>query len=544
MASNGIVQIPIQSFMGINQSINNMSMQYATYAENVDTSEGRWRTAKGISLPDLGLVFAGVSRIDKIIRIKPRVQLFGHTNYNWYVFHDKKIYYAVETDGNIGTWATMKFKDGVTEVGYDDEFIDHVIYEDINSDYPSDKQTVVIFSGKATGCFEIWCDLNYATPIGAESLTETAPRYYFAAMCNYKERLFGVGEDDAGTWNRLYYSQAFEPNKWDQIVGNPDESGGIIDYPTWDNDEFISLVPFGGYLVAFKREHAVVITGSYPGEYNVSESYGTNGVVADGTVAVGDGVIFYLSDHGIGMFDGGTIRNISRDVIGDIFANIDFSKANRFCGVFFNGVYSVSVRTINVPEKDPWAIHSEVIEYDYVRGTFMLRTGVTIDSFCRTAGENLFVAASDVLSGPSLTSYIGLWNDGEDYFGQKAIASYWRSPWSDCGSKEALKSGFRIRCLCTGETAQDAEDSPPYVLGALHFMLETERKTKEKYLKPTFRTAPSGYKRKPISKPIQNRGRQFRFHMDNTYIDGTYFQHWYPIEVDSGVQIETELDSD
>ena len=63
-----IVQVPVPQFIGINQSQGErIGMGYATYAENMDTSDGRLEVAKGFTAytPDLGAPIITLARFHR-----------------------------------------------------------------------------------------------------------------------------------------------------------------------------------------------------------------------------------------------------------------------------------------------------------------------------------------------------------------------------------------------------------------------------------------------------------------------------------------------
>ena len=59
----------------------------------------------------------------------------------------------------------------------------------------------------------------------------------------------------------------------------PEIGGGVINQPTWDGDRFISLEPFGGYLLAVKERTIFEIRGTDPSSFTITEAYGTDGPV-------------------------------------------------------------------------------------------------------------------------------------------------------------------------------------------------------------------------------------------------------------------------
>ena len=67
MASNGVVQLSVPQFYGINQAQERVGMGYATWAENIDTRYGRLQTAAGFTAytPDLGEAIVTMARFHR-----------------------------------------------------------------------------------------------------------------------------------------------------------------------------------------------------------------------------------------------------------------------------------------------------------------------------------------------------------------------------------------------------------------------------------------------------------------------------------------------
>ena len=234
------------------------------------------------------------------------------------------------------------------------------------------------------------------------------------------------------------------------------------------------------------------------------EGYGTDGPLSENTVVINETAAFFLTTSGIGLFDGNTIKMLSRDIISAIASRINIKAISTASAAIYDGVYFCAVPL------DQSTVPNAIIEYDTERGTFMLRTGFTVGALLKGSGSLL-------LTTRSVPDRVCKWSSGTTYGGEP-INAVWESPWTDMDAKETTKSGFRIRCLAEG-------------FGPIDFSIQTERKTKTKTIPiPT----PETVKKKPVQKNISNRGRQFRFKIESN----TRFS------ISTGIQIETELDSD
>ena len=482
MASNGIVQLSVPQFYGINQAQERVAMGYATRAENIDTRYGKLQSAAGFSAytPDLGEAIITLARFHRRFYspASERDVLVAATATKIYVLVEGaqspewKLVYSTATSGS---W-------------------DYVAYEDYrdNAETPVD---ILLMTNAQDGMISIWGDNLTA------SIVETPAK--FGALTRYKERIFGTAA--TGEPDRIWYSAPFNPRDWEQNATIPEDGGGFLDYPTWDGDSFIALRPFGSYLLAFKQRMICIVSGADPGEFTIREGYGTDGPLSENTVVINETAAFFLATSGIGLFDGNTIKMLSRDIISAIASRININAISTASAAIHDGVYCCAVPL------DQSTVPNAIIEYDTERGTFMLRTGFTVGSLCSSGNGAL------LLTTVKSPDRVCLWGQGEDYDGEP-VHALWESPWTDMDAKETTKSGFRIRCLAEGS-------------GPIDFSIQTERKTKTKTIPiPT----PETVKKKPVQKNISNRGRQFRFKIESS----TRFS------IPTGLQIETELDSD
>ena len=89
---------------------------------------------------------------------------------------------------------------------------------------------------------------------------------------------------------------------WTDVPETPELGGGVINQPTWDGDKFISLEPFGGYLLAVKERTIFEIRGTDP------EQLHDHGGLRHGRPGGGAAAfctdrtsMLYLSQSGIGL---------------------------------------------------------------------------------------------------------------------------------------------------------------------------------------------------------------------------------------------------
>ena len=514
--ANGTIQLRMNEFLGINQSMGeNSDMRYATWAENVDTRHGELRTGWGYKhyddIPSDGhnggiVKFSRYDLrhsdwIDQFLLVCCKTRMFAKANSpywdQWQIVGDFNV---ADGQGNS---------------------IDTLMYEGASIKDPNTQADILIVSSQSNGIEFYMVGDGGLERHETNDTIKNLPKFGALARCN--ERIFGAASKEEP--DRIYYSAPFDPMNWDLNLEIPEDGGGFIDYPTWDGDSFIALVPFGSDLLAFKHNSLCVISGTNPGEYTIYNTFGTEGPIAKNTICVYRNMVFFLTTRGIGMFDGQSIRTISRDAIYQISQNVNGANVEMASATIKDGIYMCSVCIYDdVPDA--------VIEYDIERNTYMLRTGLSVTAWYTTRDEfspysddaKLHIAVSD---NPYEIYECG--NFG--FYDGKPIHSVWESPFTDAGHKESIKSAFRVYAIPEDiDEGYDEEIDGPRK-ATVNFTIVTERKSKTKELKAQKYWLS---KRKMLSKSISNSGRQFKWKIESDY----YFR------IQTGIQIQAELDSD
>lgn len=517
--ANGTIQLRMDEFLGINQTRGEqMDMRYATWAENIDTRNGQIKTSNGFHKHFIGTplwkvedgnnVNYSFDPVKSIFQIRLRhaeqkTLLLATTLYAVYVYDEDEVPYpwqqmvSAGQDVKFGTWSFINYE-GINPETENNDLMDAV--------FASSQQHTIILYLK-DGKFD-----NTVVPDVPAN---------FGAVAQYNERIFGtaaLNEPD-----RIWYSAPFNAEDWSLNEEIPEDGAGFIDYPTWDGDSFIALVPFGADLLAFKHNSLCVISGTYPGEYTIYKTFGTDGPVAKDTICVYRNMVFFLTTNGIGVYDGSSIRTISRDAINHITRQLAVNNTEVAKAVIHDGVYMCAVNLQFTNDDYPDA----VIEYDIERGTYMLRTGFSVSAWCNfkdeLLGDTILLCENDY----KRLSYLYLYGHVDTYDGVP-IHSVWESPFTDAGHKESIKSAFRVYTLVEDIIAEHDENSPSDP--GIDFTIETERKSKTKRLKAQDDDLEN---KKMLSKPISNKGRQFKWKIESDT----------PFRIQTGIQIQAELDS-
>jgi hypothetical protein len=516
--ANGTIQLRMDEFLGINQTRGEqMDMRYATWAENIDTRHGKFKTASGFVqyIEQLPLD----SFADNKVRLVPQnlfqVKLRHAKSETILLASAPREIYIYDENSNGRPWENIIMFDEPVSGSW--SFIN---YEGLNpdSEHPKELTDIVFFTNANVGSEIIYLrNGNYE-----RAMTPKTPAN-FGVVTQYNERIFGTAALDNP--DRIWYSAPFAPENWELNNEIPEDGAGFIDYPTWDGDSFIALVPFGADLLAFKRNSLCVLSGTYPGEYTIYKAFGTEGPVAKDTICVYRNMVFFLTTNGIGMYDGSSIRTISRDAIYHITRMLNTNNTDVAKAVIHDGIYMCAVNLGLTDDDNP----DSVIEYDIERGTYMLRTGFSVAAWCnyKSVEHGDIVLMADNNDKESFIYALGI--DEENTYDGKPIHSVWESPFTDAGHKDAIKSAFRIYTLIEDLSVSFGDNLLQPLL--VDFNITTERKTKTKKLK-----AQKFYeeKKKMLSKSVSNKGRQFKWKIESDI----------PFMIQTGIQVQAELDSD
>ena len=316
---------------------------------------------------------------------------------------------------------------------------------------------ILIMSNEQDGMVAV-----YGSDLRVEKKTLTIGDAYadvkFAVLGRYAERIWGTGA--TGYPDSVFYSRPYDPFNWTSVAETPELGGGVINQPTWDGDSFISLVTFGGYLIAGKRNTFFEIRGTDPQSFTITQAYGTDGPVQERTICTDKVSMFFLSQSGIGMYDGSTLRLLSRDALYETMRMRAESSLALATACVCDHVYYLALAVKDNPG-DVIQENNVVVEYDTERGTFMLRRGVRVKDFYALGGV---VYYTDALNPYEVYVY----NDkSAGGYLDAPMECVWQTPWLDLG-KEFMKRDFVLRF-----TADADEDDTP-----IEWTIETNRREK------------------------------------------------------------------
>ena len=507
--------IEIKTFSGIDQSsgAHNLNMNLAYLAQNCNTEYGALAPSAGFkavypSLPNKIVTLCSFYRRSHEVESERRVLVAATENSLYAILEGGSAWALLMNGFQNGEWSWVAYET-VRNNGTPG---------DNSDDYTTD---VLILSNPKDGVVVVYGDTLTAEKKSA------IPK--FSKLERHGERIWGIGVP--GEPDNLYYSQPFNPLEWGQVFDPvdgttvlPEQSGGVIQWPTWDGDKFIAIKRFSNNLLAFKERSAFYVRGLTAGEFAVVEAYGSDGIIAGDTIVTDGASAFYLADGGLGVYDGDTAQLLDNDRLLSVFSKVAPIASQTACStvskhvlymtlpIYTGETYNETVGDIIITRFVEPTRNNALVEYDIRRRTYMVRKGILADALHNHGGRILFTGGTDPFQVYEIT--------GTTYE-DDPVPVLWQSGWQDLGAKNATKSGFVVHMTgleCADETGQEIEIS-----------IETERKKKTKTI-----TVSDTFKKTRF--PISNSGRRFRFEIK---VDSTV--QW---SLSGGVQIEMDIDED
>ena len=202
------------------------------------------------------------------------------------------------------------------------------------------------------------------------------------------------------------------------------------------------------------------IRGTDPSSFTIGEAYGTDGPIQSRSTCVDRTNMLFLTRGDIGLYDGSTLRLLSRDALHETMRMMDENSMKTASACMCDHVYYLAL-CVRESEHDVIQENNAVIEYDTQRGTFMLRRGVRVKSFYSLNGVVYYTDAQTPFG-------VKRYNDpqAKGYCGEE-MACLWETPWLDLG-KGYKKRDFELRFA-----AQADEDDVP-----IEITVQTPRRSK------------------------------------------------------------------
>jgi len=310
----------------------------------------------------------------------------------------------------------------------------------------------------------------------------------FAHLTLLYERLWGAVREEAP--DRIYWSESFEPDNWEINYDTPDAGGGFADIATFDGSRIRAVKAAFDDILIFKDKSMHRLSGTYPGEFSLTQVYGSEGTLAAKTIVHTAARLYFLGSEGLCVYNGMSVQTLAqageRKLTG-IWRRMNRSAVNRACAAIFGDTMYLALPL------DGAEGNSHVIEYRLHDGTCSLvaLSGVRDWLVIREeTGERLIC-----LIGNGVYEY----GTGGTLAGG-AIEAKWLSPVIAPGTLDAERTVGRMSMMIEAETDGAVR---------LGLMSGGRERMKEIKLKKGVNL---------IRQRLRIRGRTFRFRIEN--VDG------------------------
>ena len=302
------------------------------------------------------------------------------------------------------------------------------------------------------------------------------------------ERLWGAVQ--AGAPDRIYWSESFEPDNWEIDYDSPDAGGGFADVATFDGSRIRAVKAAFDDVLIFKDKSMHRLNGTYPGEFSLTQVYGSEGTLAAKTIVHTAARLYFLGYEGLCVYNGMTVQTLTQ--AGERRLNGIWERMNReaitgACAAIFGDVMYLALPLDGAME------NSHVIEY-------RLHDGVC--SLVELAGVKDFLVLREE-TGERLICLIGEriyeYGFGGTLAGEK-IAARWTSPVIAPQTLDVKRTVGRMSMLIEAENG-----------GAVRLRLTDGEKER-------IAEVPLKKGVNQIRQRLRLRGRTFRFSIEN--VDG------------------------
>lgn len=231
----------------------------------------------------------------------------------------------------------------------------------------------------------------------------------------------------------LFVSEQYNAEEW--------PSDYIIQVKQGDGDGITCLRPFMGELTIFKRRSIHSLRGTSPDDFRLDELDSKIGCVGPKAACLVGSKIFFVSDEGIYIYNGMTAKNISNDLIPELWGGVNKTYLHKAAATYWNGQVWFSV-----PYGDS-TVNNMVIVYCLTGdggGVFWPMDSINADTFSVfNDGTSLKLYTGDAVAG-----YVNQQDIGSSDFGGN-IEAYWigrawdnNDPYREKKAKKAFVEGI------------------------------------------------------------------------------------------------------
>jgi len=181
------------------------------------------------------------------------------------------------------------------------------------------------------------------------------------------ERLWGAVT--AGEPDRVYWSESFAPDNWELNPSLPETGGGFLDIATFDGGRIRAVTAAFDDVLIFKDHSMHRLNGTYPGDFSLTQVYGSEGTLAPRTVVHTASRLYFLGGDGLCVYDGMTVCSLTHAgdaKMKDVFARVNRSAITQACAALWQDVIFLAVPL------DGAAENTHVVTYSLSDGTWAL----------------------------------------------------------------------------------------------------------------------------------------------------------------------------
>ncbi|MBR3505294.1 MAG: hypothetical protein IKO07_13775 [Clostridia bacterium] len=153
------------------------------------------------------------------------------------------------------------------------------------------------------------------------------------------ERLWGAVT--AGQPDRVYWSESFAPDNWELNAADPDTGGGFMDVATFDGARIRAVVAAFDDVLIFKDRSMHRLNGTYPGDFSLTQVYGSEGTLAARTIVHTASRLYFLGGDGLCAYDGMTVSSLTHggdSRMKDVFARVNQQAVKNACAALWRDV--------------------------------------------------------------------------------------------------------------------------------------------------------------------------------------------------------------
>jgi len=323
------------------------------------------------------------------------------------------------------------------------------------------------------------------------------------------ERLWGAVHASAP--DRIYWSESFAPEDWEVNYDAPDAGGGFLDVATFDGSRIRAIEAAFDDVLIFKDKSMHRLNGTYPGEFSLTQVYGSEGTIAPRSVVHTADRLYFLGTDGLCIYNGmsvSTLEQSGEPQLRGIWERMNRAALSQACAAIHRGVLYLALPL------DGAEHNSHVLEYRINErcASLVALDGVQDWLVVRgEGGEKLLCLVRDCIYEYGAGTLL----DG------LPVEAHWLSPELTMGTLTAKRTAGRV-CMVVDAQACGGQ------IGLLLTLLGAGR---SRSIRIKLREG-----RNLVRQRIRIRGRTFRFRMENT--DGCRLT--FP----DGMEIVLEEDSD